>query len=374
MSTQQDDKSIFTDDGEELKWMPKNTEFYLDKTTLIFGGTGSGKTTIIEEVLYLVKDYIPNYIVVASENSMKAYKNKLPPRCIKKDLSKKKIQQIWDRQFYTTQLYNTANDINVLESLFHKMPDRESIVMLNAIKKRALECIKSIETSPNLDFAQKKSQKTAIEELQLKRVKELYKAAIRKNQGYLGSQQLTPLEKIALEYLDLNPRLMIIIDDCTDKFEMWMKYFKNSEVNPFNSIFYQGRHNYITFVFASHNDKIIKSELRQNSRVSIFTESKSATTSFVTRQSNGYTKDEQKAGVKFTNRVFKTETNGVKNHQKLCYVREDPYTFRYTIANCYPDFTLGCTAMYDLSNKMPKKNDSLTTNPYIKNLLKSKKD
>jgi transcription-repair coupling factor (superfamily II helicase) len=369
-----DDKSIFTDTGEEIKWMPKDLDLFLDKTTLLFGGSFTGKTTIIEEILYLVKDHIPNYIVVASENSKKAYQNKLPPRCIKKDLSKKKIQQIWDRQFYTTQLYNTANDINVLESLFNKMPDRESIVMLNAINKRAAECVKTIESSTNLNFAQKKSQKTAIEELQLKRVKELYKVTIRRNQAYLATQRLTPHEKIALEYLDLNPRLMIIIDDCTDKFEMWMKYFKNTEVNPFNSIFYQGRHNYITFVFAAHNDKPVKSELRQNSRVTIFTDTKSAQTSFVTRTSNGWTKDEQKEAVKFISRIFKTEANGVKNHQKMCYIREDPYPFRYTIANLYPDFTLGCTAMYDLTNKMPKKDDSLVTNPYIKELLKKKRD
>ena len=374
MAASVDDKSIFTDSGEEIKWMQKDLDLFLDKTTLLFGGSFTGKTTIIEEILYLVKDHIPNYIIVASENSKKAYQNKLPVRCIKKDLSKKKIQKIWDRQFFTTQLYNTANDITVLESLFNKMPDRESIVMLNAINKRATECISTIERSPNLNFAQRKSQKTAIEELQLKRVKELYKIAIRKNQSYIGAQRLTPHEKIALEYLDLNPRLMIIIDDCTDKFEMWMKYFKKNEVNPFNSIFYQGRHNYITFVFAAHNDKPVGSELRQNSRVTIFTDTKSATTSFVTRTSNGWTKDEQKEAVKFISKLFRTEANGVKNHQKLCYVREDPYPFRYTIANLYPDFTLGCTSMYDLTNKMPKKDDSLVTNPYIKDLLKSKRD
>lgn len=369
-----DDKSIFTDDGHELRWLPKDMDLYLDKTTLLFGASFTGKTVVIEEIMYMLKDHIPNYIVVANENSKKAYQNKLPPRCIRKDLSKKKIQQLWDRQFYTTQLYNTANDINVLESLFQKMPDRESIVMLNAIKKRAAECIQTIERSPNLNFAQKKSQKTAIEELQLKRVKDIYKITIRKNQQYLSKQRLSPHETIALEYLDLNPRLMIIIDDCTDKFTMWMKYFKKGEVNPFSSIFYQGRHNYVTFVFAAHNDKIVESEFRQNSRVSIFTDTKSATTSFVNRTSNGYSRDEMKEAVKYITRVFKTESNGVKNHQKLCYVREDPYPFRYTIANLYPDFTLGCTAMYELSNKMPKKDDSLITNPYIKQLLKTKRD
>jgi hypothetical protein len=373
MSSAPDDKSIFTKEGDEIRWMPKDINLYLDKTTLLFGGTFSGKTTIIEEILYLTKEYIPNYLVVASENSKKAYQNKLPARCIKKDLSKKKLQKIWDRQFYTTQLYNTANDITVLESLFNKVPDRESIVMLNAIKKRADECVRTIESSPNLNFAQKKSQKTAIEDLLTKRIKELYKSAIKKNQTYLENMRLTAHEKIALEYLELNPRLMIILDDVTDKFGTWMAYFKKSEINPFNSIFYQGRHNYITLVFAAHDDKIVDTELRKNSRVTIYTTSASLMTS-IDKKSNGYTKKEKKEADHMAAALFGSEDNGIKTHQKLCYIREDPHPFRYTIANLYPDFTLGCTPMRDMTSKMPKKDDQLTTNPFIKDLLKSKRD
>lgn len=373
MPQQHDDKSLFTDDGHEIRWLPKDKSLYLDKTTLLFGPSFTGKTTIIEEILYMVKDDIPNYIVIASENSKKAYQNKLPARCIKKDLSKAKLQQIWDRQFFTTQLYNTANDINVLESLFNKRPDRESVVLLTALKKRATECINIIEASQNFNFAQKKSQKTAVEELRLKRVKELYKSTIRKNQAFLEMQKLTPHEKVALEYLDLNPRLMIIIDDCTDKFSMWMKFFKKSEVNPFNSIFYQGRHNYITFVFAAHDDKPVETELRKNSRVTMFTNTQAAVTAFG-RTSNSYSKDEKKIAEKIMSKIFDGEESPIKTHQKLCYVREELHPFRYTIANLYPDFTLGCQPMYDLANKMPKKSDEFATNPYIKSLLKSKKD
>jgi hypothetical protein len=367
-----DDKSIFTKEGIEIRWMPKDLDLYLDKTTLLFGGTFSGKTTIIEEVLYLTKDYIPNYIVVASANSKKAYQNKLPARCIKDDLSKKKLQKIWDRQFYTTQLYNTANDLTVLESLFNKAPDRESVVLLTALKSKTAECIKTIEGSSNLNFAQKKAQCSTIKDLQNRKVKELYKTTIKKNHQFLQESKLTSHEKIALEYLELNPRLMIILDDVTDKFGSWMGFFKKTEVNPFNSIFYQGRHNFITLVFAAHDDKIVDTELRKNSRVTIYTTSASLITS-IEKKSNGYSAREKKEANCMSSVIFGEEVNGVKTHKKLCYIREDPNPFRYTIANVYPDFTLGCTPMRDLTLKMPKKDDQLSTNPYIKDLLKTRR-
>jgi hypothetical protein len=47
----------------------KKKEYYVDLATLIFWGSGTGKTRIIDEVLYLIKEDIPSYIVVTNGNS-----------------------------------------------------------------------------------------------------------------------------------------------------------------------------------------------------------------------------------------------------------------------------------------------------------------
>ena len=289
-----DDKTIYTTEGDPIPWFPKDVNNHLDKTTLIFGGTGSGKTTVIEEILYLLKDYVPNFMVMAPRTSDAAYRRKLPSRCIKEDFTKERLQQLWNRQYYATQLYNTANDINILESLFKVAPDREGIVMLEAIKRKALDMIKVIEMSPNLDFGQKKAQKTAIEELQIKKIKIIYRDAVRKNKHIIErNPDLTTQQKIALDYLDFNPRLCLIIDDCSEKFQVWMKFFKKNEVNPFESIFYKNRWNYLTLVFAAHDDKLVNTELRKNSRVTIYTNSQALVTS-INRAGNGFTPKEKK--------------------------------------------------------------------------------
>lgn len=364
-----DSKTIYTSQGDPIGFLSKDVNNYLDKTTIIIGSSGSGKTTIIEEIMYLTKDYIPNYLVIVPKTSDTPYRKKLPARCIKEDLSKSKLEAIWERQKNLTACYNIANDINILEGLFKKAPDRESIVMLQAIKRKAEESIRTIDASPNLDYAQKKSQRSSIEELHIKKTKTIYKASIKRNMHILERMDLNTHEKTALEYLEVNPRFMIIIDDSTDKFEMWMKYWKKTEMNPFNSIFFRGRWNFVTLILVTHEDKIIDRQLVKNSRVTIWTNSQTFITS-IDKKSNGYSTTEKKLAMRICDKIFPNEASGIKNHQKVCYVREDPQPFKYTIANLYPDFTLGGDGLRSLVNKMPKKEERVEDNPFIKELAK----
>jgi DNA repair exonuclease SbcCD ATPase subunit len=361
-------KTIYTDDNTPIPWLEKSVDNFLDKTTLVFGGTGSGKTTIIEEILYLCRNYIPNYFVIAPRTSDKAYRKKIPARCIREDLTKKKLQKIWDRQFFFTQLYNIANDITVLESLFNKTPDKQAMVMVKAIIQRAKDCIDNIEQSSSLNFAQKTSQKNIVEELMNKKIKSLYKKTIRQYRSVLEKYELEDKEKIALEYLDINPRIMMIIDDSSEKFKGWMKFFKKGETNPFECIFYKSRWNFITLVFAAHDDKIVDTELRKNARVTIFTNSQALVASLNKTQS-GYTSSEKKLAMKMAGKLFGGEDQGIKTHQKFCYIREDSHPFRYTIANLYPEFTLGCQPLQELIQKMPKLDDNLENNPFLKDII-----
>jgi hypothetical protein len=368
MSHIDDSKTIYTDDGIAIPWLNKTYENYLDKTTLIFGASNSGKSTIIEEILYFCKDYIPNVIVIAPRTSDKAYRKKLPARCIKEDLTKDKLQKIWDRQFYYTQVYNIANDLPTLSSLFCKSPDRQSMVMVQAIAKAASRKINEINQSPTLDFAAKKTQTIAIEESRNKKINILYKQTIRKYKSYLEKQDLSDKEKIALEYLDINPRLMLIIDDCSEKFKGWMKFFKKPEANIFESIFYKGRWQFITLIIGMHDDKLVDTELRKNSRVTIFTTSQALVAS-INKTQSGYTPQEKKDALKMAGRIFASEDRGIKTYQKFCYIREDPHPFRYTIANLYPEFRLGCPSLYELVAKMPKLDDNLENNPFLKDIV-----
>lgn len=371
-----EDRTIYTEQGEPIKWFNITADSFLDKTTLVFGGSGSGKTTIIEEILYLCKNYIPNYIVIAPRTSDTAYKSKLPARCIKEDLTKIKLQKIWNRQYNITQLYNTANDVTILESLFNKYTDKESYTMIQAITTRTQNKIAEIQRNNRMNFGQKRSQKGNITNRCTREIKKIYRRSIRKNRQLLEKKaahgELTDKERVALEYLDINPRLMMIIDDSTEKFQMWMKYFKKCETNPFESIFYKGRWNFITLVFAAHDDKVIVPELRKNARVTYYTTSQALMASLNKTQS-GFTAQEKKFAQRCASILFVNEDSEIKSHQKLCYIREDMSPWRYVIANLYPEFNLGCSPLLELTQRMPKLDDGFSNNPFLKGIVDQKK-
>ncbi len=367
----EDDKTIYTDGKLHIpiRWLNHTVNDYLDKTTLIFGGSGSGKTTMIEEILYMCKDYIPNYLVIAPKTSDAAYRKKLPDRCIKEDLTKKRLKQIWTRQVNMTQACAIANDYNVLEQLFAKTNDREYELVVKIMNKRADDLIEKIEKS-DIPFADKKSRISLMEELKTKRIKRAYKDAIKKHKNRLKKMpNLTNKEITALEYLYTSPRLMIVIDDCTEKFQGWMKFFKKGvDDNIFEKIFYKGRWNNITLVFAAHDDKPIDAELRKNARVIKYGTGQALIAS-LNKTGNAFNRMEKKNGEAISAKIYGDDNDGIKTYKKVCYLREDPYPWRYTIANTYDDFKLGSDSLHSLIKKMPKTEEKLESNPFVKSII-----
>jgi len=377
MSHDTEDRTIYTDEDDPIPYFYGTVDDYLDRTVLLFGGSGKGKTTVLEDILYKLKSFIPNYLVIAPKTSENVYIKKLPARCIKQDLTKEMLLKIWERQEFITEIYNTANNIDVLSSLFVKCPDRQALIMIKAIAQRAADRIRAIENS-NLDFGSKKSQTAHINDLRSKKVKTLYKASIRQTKDKLSRMKLTDEEITALEYLDINPRFMLVVDDCSEKFEMWMKMFKKGEVNPINAIFFRGRWNFITFIFAAHDDKVVDTGLRKNARVTVYCGSKALMAS-LGKQGSGFTSQEKKLAQRMAGKLFVDEGTGdrrskaIPTHKKLCYIATDTTPWKYHIADQHPEFRLGATSLYDLVKKMPKVEANLSNNPFLKNLISSPK-
>lgn len=368
------DKDLCTPSGIKVPWLEKNVDNYLDKTTFIFGGTGSGKTVIIDEIMNLCRDYIPNTLIITPPTSRKSYVNRIHNMCIKEDLTKKKMQQIWQRQVYATEVYNIANNPDTLKSLFAKSPDRESIGYVTEICRRAEARIEEIRRS-DASFDQRQGQISNLMALRNQRILAIYKTTIRKYKDYLEHQQLSLEEKTALKFLDFNPRFMLVIDDCSEMMKRWMNYFKKDEENIFEKILYKGRHNFITMVFSCHDDKLIATELRKNARVVFYTNSQSLNAS-LNKQGNGFSTRERKEFMDVGDFLFRDEKSEVKLHRKFCYVREDSNPLKYTIANRYSDFNMTSGPLGELVNKMPKQSDALVNNPFVQEFVpvKTKRD
>lgn len=361
-----DDKTIYTSNGIAIPWFERESNIFLDYTTFIFGGTGSGKTTIIEEILWYIKNECPFYLFICPVTSMKAYKNKIHPRCMKEDLSKELLIRIWERQFHLTQIYETANNFDTMMSVFNKRPSRESKVMMLAIEKSASEHMSRVQKS-NMEFSYKKAQITKIEEMLLKGKTKILKDFIKKHKETLLTLDLSRQENIAVEFVSLNPKMCLIIDDCTEKLEGWMKYFKKGEENILERILFRGRHNNITLIIAAHDDKFIPTQLRKNARVTYFTQS-SALQASLNKSGSGYSGKIKKKIELMGDTIFNDEKEKIRTYRTFVMIKNDTKPERYTIANVYPELKLGSDKLYELANKLPKKSDALDDNPYLEQL------
>jgi hypothetical protein len=273
--------------------------------------------------MYLCKDCIPTVFVISPSNSSNnAYTDKIPSQFIRKELCVDWLERLLKRQKNSSGVYINANKLEVLKKLFNRVSDDTTQIIEKSIIRKAHLSIVSIEDSA-MAFIQKKKQKVQILSDRDSMLKKLYKTSIRYHKVYLEMRKdLDKSERGALIFLDFNPNVMLILDDCASK------------------------------------DKEIDSELRKNTTMSIFTTAQSATSNF-DRASNGYPKHEKLRAKACIEMVFKQDDNDIKHYQKLTYIQNEPDPFRFTIADIRDDFRMGSKPMWDYSDRIKEKKNAL---------------
>jgi len=359
------DTNLYTNDREIIPLLDKSHTTFLDKSVLIFGGSSSGKTTLVEDILHTLRDHIPNFIVVAPKTSDSFYRSKLPARCIFEDLSKEKWNAIWQRQVNATQCYKIANNLKYMEEVFNYCSSPSDLAKIESVQRSAKRYINEVEANPTLEFGQKKAQRTAIEELTEKGIKSVYAEAIRANSSMLLKKLTDKTHLTVIKFLDFNPRLCLVIDDMSEAIKGWEALFKKEKENPIACMFFKGRHNYITLILAAHDDKFVETEYRKNARLTIYTTSQSFI-SGLDRKGNSYSNAEKKKAMHYATKVFGDGSERIRTYQKLCYLRDDPHPFQYVIATQHNDFRLGSAPLTQLAESIPSTDDSIEKNPFIR--------
>lgn len=355
------DQSLHLDNNQKLQLLYKDPKLFLHKTTLIFGGAQSGKTTILDEIMYLCKDIIPVVFVISSTNSSNnTFTGKVPPNCIMKTLKIEWLENFVKRQTDITEVSKLTNRIDILRPIFKRIASNNDIAFVNTVIKRANELMIAIDLNPNMNYAKKKSQKLAISRDRDATIIKLFKNVIRYHKLRLElMHDLNDVDRTVIEYLDVNPDAMLILDDCASEFKKWFK-----QTNLFKKIFYEVRHMSLTVIITSQDDKEVDSELRKNSMVTFFTTPQAATANFE-RASNSYSRYEKDMARECIKTVFKQVPGDPPHYQKLCYIRGDQDPFRYTIADLYDDFKFGCPALWELDKKIGNEDSINHLNPFF---------
>lgn len=349
-----DHKEYIRYDGDKkIYFLEKHYDVYKDKIILLYGKTNSGKSTILLEILFLLKDIISIPIVFSPTNHAdKEFDDIIPDDFIYRDVNIEKLEEIWAKQEERTILYDIANDITVLKSLFDKLANDHEKHQIKRIVNRTNDALKDLDENRHIDRGIKKSEKRDIEKRRNKVLKKLFKYQIRRNKNRLLEMELDKDEKIAVEYVDFNPRIVIIFDDCMSTARKWDK----EEI--VKKLFYEGRKYYITQIYTLQDDHGIPPDLRKNAMYSIFTSSNVANKFFET-SSNGICRDEKKEAKKIIPIIFNDKSGHPPLYQKLVYNDSSSERFMYTIADINDDFRVGSSYIWKYTEKLPRKGTNI---------------
>jgi ABC-type dipeptide/oligopeptide/nickel transport system ATPase subunit len=347
-------------DGVSINYIPKDYKYYLNKSTILFGASGSGKSTILIEILYLLRKKVPNiFVFCPTSESNNAFDGIVPDILIYNDVEIETLNRIYKRQQAATKLYNHVNNMKELYKLFIKINDTECMNMARKVHMNSERIIKKKNSKTNINIVEKKQSENEIKKLRDEYLFKLYKKTIKKHKSKLSKMKLSVKESYIVKYVDFNPNCVIVLDDCG----AILKRFQKEEV--IKKIIFQGRHNYINIILTLQDDLNLDTSIKKNAFVNIFTTSRCASAYFQ-RSSNNFPKKEQKKINKIIDTIFFSNTK--KNYKKLVYIRDDPDPYRYTVATIYDKFRFGSSSLWKINNKLINKNKEcdITNDPLMK--------
>jgi hypothetical protein len=155
---------------------------------------------------------------------------------------------------------------------------------------------------------------SVVEDLQSrykKKVVRIMRSCIRDNISAITNHDLTEMQRVIISNLEINPNILLIIDDCAASIKEWRDLLETKK------LFFQGRHFKITTVLTMQNESIIPVPLRTNAHISIFTTEKIVNTYFQ-KASSGVSPDERKRISKIAAVIFApSEDSSRSNYKKL---------------------------------------------------------
>jgi hypothetical protein len=317
---------------------------------LITGPSGTGKTTIIRDIMYHLRDRGLPLVVSPSETSNGSYEGIVPASLIMHAAPKvvndkgrvlppekamlDHLKKIWDRQEMLAELHKRANRQQTLAGLYKRLRGASN-------HKRTQRILDEIEVQRKkyTRIAEAKLNKRSLVDTIDKKcevaVRQALKQWIIANAEFLWRQDLSDDERIAVQYVKLDPYLDLTLDDCAATF---MKMMENPLIAEF---YYRARHVNITFRCVCQDTTDLPASLRRAAFIHIFTSAATARAHFL-NPSLRFSTPDQDYVCAILDDIYAVP------HRKLIYLREGPPHFFHYTAAVHEPFTYTSPALADL--------------------------
>jgi len=361
---------LSTQKGNKINDLKLHPKLFIDKTTAVYGPSNSGKTVITKTIMNMLKDHFDQIVVVSpSEPNNESYKGTVPklnihysiylpdPKNPKKEDAKgayRFFDTIWQRQTLMIAIQKKANNIKVLRQLYNRIDTKHFDRKFKKLKEKKEEISRDIRRRFIHSQAQCKDELQKMDKKITNMLTLLYKQAITPYVNKLIKYNLTEDERYSLNYLEFNPRMLIILDDCAAEF----KTLATKEIGK--RLFYRGRHAGISLIICCQDDTDLPANIRKNVFVSIFTES-IVTSSNFERASNKFSKATKAYITDILPNVF-------QGWRKFVYIRDDPNKINFyhlTVSEPEP-FRFGSSSLWELNKKLENTGVNIDTeNPFF---------
>lgn len=371
---------IILPSGKRIPQLPLSAKHIIDRTTVLYGASHSGKTYIVKHMMATVDEMIDEVIAIApSEPTNRSYRGIVPsplihyrlwlpdPKAPQRDDGQKGairfMEWLWKRQEMRASIYTRVNNPEVLAKLYGRIPKTaperregdQTLAMHTQKRHRVLDRLKK---AFGKNSGQLHDKREEVEEKFERMLVLIYKKYITPHFGdLLGSKGLTEDERYTLHYLHFNPRILLIFDDCAAQ----LKPLFTRDV--FRLLFYQGRHSFCTSFFCCQDDTDLALNLRKNAFVSVYTDPVVSTSYFERAKT---TKETKKYVTELVPEVFG------KKHRKFVYIREDDrqqHFYHFTAPNRKPP-RFGSDALWELCEMVGSRGIAMDTNNPFYNMYK----
>lgn len=327
----------------EYKFVP---EEFIDRSVIWYGTSGSGKSFHLKFCLNEVKHLFPRVVLFSTTNeSSDDFKDIIHDAMIYNELTEHKIIEIVKAQIEMAEMYRQVNELPVLMEVFNVCASTQQKNMFNSIERALQNACAKVSGPENI----KASEISKLRKTVNKKLIYFLKFCIIPNRNKIDVNKLSETAQLCVRYIDMNPRLLIIFDDCQEEVkELIMK--KKSEVSMmFKNLFMRGRHNFITHWYTMQDDASLAPALRKNAKVSVLTQN-SLAISFIGRTSNSIDPESKKLGLGLCNKLFQ----GENDYRKIIYFKEktNETKFQYHTAKDPGLFRVGSVVVNEFCDEV----------------------
>lgn len=305
-----------------LKMWPPEPKNLLDRSCNIYGGSGTGKTVLLREILCLLQHEISCFYVFSGTAGVSSdsffTSDVVPAPMLNSSLDMNIIKNILDLQELQIELEHKSRDVEYVMSLVDKWPDSSKAWTTTVAEFRRLSVrFVKLRNAGKVRAEALKEFQTRFCVRALKAIRDQIEAGRVSEPPYGELDQVIIKDKPA-------PRVCIIIDDLADA----VQQLKGEELKQLTKMYIKGRHYRLTFFMVLQDITFLKAALRSNGMINCFTCSDSAR-KFMGNASSGIDRASQKKALAIVERVFE---DNERFHNVLVYLKDAREHFCFTRA------------------------------------------